>query len=108
MTENSNDETYTPYKFLLTDTQGLSKRIFKAFAKDSRLIQYFQKLTQSGGCNFSDFFDLIDTKIYGILQKILWDIMTVIKYLENTRILFKKLLQKLLVKKEGFSTFLGH
>ena len=35
------------------------------------------------------------------------DIMKVIKFLENIGSLFKKVLEKLLVKKEDFSIFLG-
>ena len=36
------------------------------------------------------------------------DIIKVIKSLENRGILLKELLEKLLVKKEDFSLFLGH
>ena len=36
------------------------------------------------------------------------DIIKVIKSLENRGILLKELLEKLLVKKEDFSVFLGH
>ena len=36
------------------------------------------------------------------------DIIKVVKSLENRGILLKELLEKLLVKKEDFSLFLGH
>ena len=66
--QSSNDETNFPHKTLLTGIQV--SKIRKAFANGSSANVKFSKAQlsktiPSGGFTFSDFLDLIDSKIYG-------------------------------------------